>query len=333
MQVDCNYPGASARSSPQTVAAPIEQQVNGVEDMLYMSSQSTNDGSYTLTVTFKPGVDLELAQVLVQNRVSLAMPLAARRRAADRRARRKKRSPDILLTVSLNSPDGRYDQLYLSNYAVLHVKDELARLAGHQRSAASSASAITACGSGSIPTSWPSANLTVDRRDRRDPRAERAGRRWARSASRRRSTAQALQIPLTMLGRLDRAGRVRRRSSSAPTPDGRHAAHSSDVGRVELGARSQDISNRFDGKPTVGLADLPVARRQRAGNGRLRQSEDGGTVAATFPRACDYEIGYDTTPFIRESIDEVFKSLRDASSWWRSWCWCFCKAGGRRSFR
>src|SRR5215213_9563910 len=129
IQVDCNYPGASAQVVAETVAAPIEQQVNGVEDMLYMSSQSTNDGSYTLTVTFKPGVNLNLAQVLVQNRVALAMPQlpdVVRQTGVTT----KKRSPDILLTVSLNSPDGRYDQLYLSNYAVLRIKDELARLPG-----------------------------------------------------------------------------------------------------------------------------------------------------------------------------------------------------------
>ncbi|MFN8709319.1 MAG: efflux RND transporter permease subunit, partial [Planctomyces sp.] len=122
VQVDCNYPGASSRVVAQTVATPIEQQVNGVEDMLYMSSQSTSDGSYTLTVTFKPGVDLDLAQVLVQNRVALAtpqLPDVVRQTGVVI----KKRSPDILMTVSLNSPGGKYDQLYLSNYAVLQIRD------------------------------------------------------------------------------------------------------------------------------------------------------------------------------------------------------------------
>src|SRR6478735_908299 len=129
VQVDCNYPGASAQVVAQTVASPIEQYVNGVEGMMYMSSQSTNDGSYTLTVTFKPGVDLNLAQVLVQNRLALAMPAlpdVVRQTGVTMR----KRGPDILLTVSINSPDNRYDQLYLSNYAVLHLKDELVRLPG-----------------------------------------------------------------------------------------------------------------------------------------------------------------------------------------------------------
>src|SRR5262245_3462537 len=129
IQIDCNYPGASAQVVAEAIAAPIEQQVNGVENMLYMSSQCTADGSYTLTVTFKPGVNLNLAQVLVQNRVNLAMPQLPDVVKATGVTTRK-RSPDILLTVSLNSspepnyPNGRYDQLYLSNYAVLHLKDE-----------------------------------------------------------------------------------------------------------------------------------------------------------------------------------------------------------------
>src|SRR5688572_23685057 len=129
IRVDCNYPGANAKVVADTVAAPIEQQVNGVEGMLYMSSQSTNDGSYTLTVTFKLGVDLNLAQVLVQNRVALAtpqLPDVVRQTGVTIR----KRSPDILLVVSINSPGGRFDQLYLSNYALTRLRDEIARLPG-----------------------------------------------------------------------------------------------------------------------------------------------------------------------------------------------------------
>src|SRR5579864_3823747 len=135
VQFDCNYPGASAQVVAQTIAAPIEQQVNGVENMMYMSSQCTSDGSYTLTVTFKTGMDLNLAQVLVQNRLALAMPqLPAVVRQAGVTTR--KRSPDILLTVSITAPStpefpsGRYDQLFLSNYALMHLKEELARLPG-----------------------------------------------------------------------------------------------------------------------------------------------------------------------------------------------------------
>src|SRR3954468_21741344 len=121
VQVDCNYPGASARVVSDTIAAPIEQQVNGVEDMLYMSSQCTSEGSYTLTVTFRPGTDLDMAQVRVLNRVALAMPqLPPEVRATGLTTR--KRSPELLMTISVNSPDERYDQVYLSNYASLHLK-------------------------------------------------------------------------------------------------------------------------------------------------------------------------------------------------------------------
>src|SRR5438093_7674721 len=127
--VMCTYPGADARVVAESVAAPIEQQVNGVEDMLYMSSQATNDGSYSLTVTFKPGVNLNFAQVLVQNRVNLAIP-ALPDVVKQTGVTTRKRSPDILLIVSVYSPDGSRDNLYLSNYATIQLKDELARVDG-----------------------------------------------------------------------------------------------------------------------------------------------------------------------------------------------------------
>ena len=135
MQVSCVYAGASARVVADTVAAPIEQQVNGVEDMLYMSSQSTNDGGYNLTVTFALGTSLDMAQVLVQNRVSQAMPTLPDVVKATG-VTVKKRSPSILLVVNLyseiNPETGKpyYDQLYLSNYATIQIRDELARIEG-----------------------------------------------------------------------------------------------------------------------------------------------------------------------------------------------------------
>src|SRR5438132_4018149 len=127
--VSCNYPGADARVVAESVAAPIEQQINGVEGMMYMVSQSNNDGSYNLTVTFKPGVNLNFAQVLVQNRINLALPLlpdVVKQAGVTTR----KRNPDILMVVAIFSPHGRYDQLYLSNFTTIHVKDELARVDG-----------------------------------------------------------------------------------------------------------------------------------------------------------------------------------------------------------
>src|SRR4029077_8395400 len=129
IMVQCNYPGANAQDVADAVAAPIEQQVNGVEDMLYMLSLSNNDGSYNLTVTFKPGVDLNFAQVLVQTRINLALPLlpdVVKQAGVTTR----KRNPDILQVIGIYSPKGRYDQLYLSNYATIKVVDELRRVDG-----------------------------------------------------------------------------------------------------------------------------------------------------------------------------------------------------------
>src|SRR5262245_7582656 len=129
VQVSCTYPGASAMVVADTVAAPIEQQVNGVENMLYMSSQCTNDGAYNLTVTFELGTNLDMAQVLVQNRVSLALPTLPDV-VKQTGVTTKKKSPNIMLVVNLFSPDQSYDQLRLSNYATIYIKDELARIKG-----------------------------------------------------------------------------------------------------------------------------------------------------------------------------------------------------------
>src|ERR1700680_4940779 len=129
VEVSAVYPGANAQVVADTVAAPIEQSVNGVEDMLYMSSQCTNDGTYTLTVTFQNGVDLNMAQVLVQNRVSLAQPILpdlVKRRGVTV----KKKSSSVLMIVNLFSPHQTCSNLYLSNLATIQLKDELSRLAG-----------------------------------------------------------------------------------------------------------------------------------------------------------------------------------------------------------
>src|SRR5205823_6669294 len=129
VRVTAYYPGANASTVRDTVAAPIEEQVSGVEGMMYMSSQSTNDGAYTLTVTFKLGMDSNMAQVLVQNRVSLALPVIPPLVQTEG-INVRKMSPNTLMIVNLISPDNRYDSLFLSNYATIYVKDELGRLPG-----------------------------------------------------------------------------------------------------------------------------------------------------------------------------------------------------------
>src|SRR5271163_705925 len=129
VSVTINYPGASAQVVADTVASVIEQQVNGVEGMLYMSSQMGNDGSYTLTVTFDIGTDVNSALVMVQNRVALALPQLPSQ-VQNQGITIRKKTPDILMIVNFFSPDGRYDDIYLSNFATIYVKDELLRVDG-----------------------------------------------------------------------------------------------------------------------------------------------------------------------------------------------------------
>src|SRR5215472_14849854 len=127
--ITINFPGASAPIVADTVAAPIEQQVNGIDGMLYMSSQMGNDGSYTLTVTFDIGTDVNSALVMVQNRVALAMPMLPTQ-VQNQGITIRKKTPDMLMIVNFFSPDGRYDDVYLSNYATINLKDELLRVEG-----------------------------------------------------------------------------------------------------------------------------------------------------------------------------------------------------------
>ena len=306
VQVDCSYPGASAQIVAQTVASPIEQQVNGVENMLYMSSQSTNDGTYTLTVTFKQGMNVNLAQVLVQNRLSLAMPsLPDVVRQAGVTTR--KRSPDIMMTVSVNSPNGRYDQLYLSNYAVMHVKDELARLPG--------ISDVFVFGQRDY-----SMRIWVDP-DKLAARNLAIGDVMAAIRTQNTQVAlgqigqppavagQTAQYPLSVLGRLSEPEQFEQIIVHA-APDGR-LIRIRDIGRVELAARNYDITNRFDSKPTVGLAIFQLPDANALSTADLVKNKMA-ELSQDFPDGVVYEIGYDTTPFIRESVMEVFKALRDA---------------------
>ena len=306
VQVDCNYPGASAQVVAESVATPIEQQVNGVENMMYMSSQCTNDGAYNLTVTFKHGVDLNMAQVLVQNRVSLALPLLPDVIKQTGVTTRKK-SPDILMAVAINSPDNRYDQLYLSNYAVLQVKDELARMPG--------VSEVRLLGQRDY-----SMRIWVDP-DKLAARSMTAGDvvRAIREQNQQVATGQigqqpaphgqGTQITLSTLGRLVDVEEFRNIIVRS-MPDGQ-VVRIKDIARVELGSKNEDINCVVNGKPsvTVAIFQLPDANALDTADIIKAKMEE---LKKGFPDGVDYEIRYDTTPYITESIMEVVKTLQEA---------------------
>jgi multidrug efflux pump len=312
VRVTAIYPGANAQVVADTVAAPIEQQVNGVENMLYMSSQSSNDGSYALDVTFELGTDINIAQVLVQNRVAIATPsLPDVVRATGVIVR--KRSPDILLVVNLYSEDdpvtGRpfYDQLYLSNYATINLQDALARLDGV-------GDIFSFGGQDYSMRVWLDADKMASRnlsagdviRVLREQNVQVAAGQIGQPPV---PKGQDFQYTMSTLGRLVEAEQFADIILRTGT-DG-EVTYLKDVGRTELGARSQDQSLTLDGKPSVGLAifqlpgsnALDVADRIKA---KMRELEK------RFPQGLKYAIAYDTTPFIRESVAEVFNTLRDA---------------------
>src|SRR5216683_3664995 len=303
IMVQCSYPGADARVVAESVAAPIEQQVNGVEGMMYMVSQSNNDGSYTLTVTFKPGVNLNFAQVLVQNRINLALPLlpdVVKQAGVTTR----KRNPDILLVVGMYSPNGRYDQLYLSNYATIKLKDELARVDG--------VGDVGMFGAQDYsmrlwvdPERLAELNLTaadVANAVREQNRQVAAGH----SGQQPLAWGKPFEFPITTVGRLSDPAEFEEiilRTES----DGRKV-RLKDVGHVELGARNMDSTSKLDGMPNASLAifALPdanaIATAQRVRD-RMEQ------LKKSFPEELDYVISLDMTPFIKESINEVLRTL------------------------
>src|SRR5262245_1091167 len=305
VEVSASYPGANAQTVADTVAAPVEQQVNGVENMLYMSSQCTNDGTYTLTVTFKVGTDLNIAQVLVQNRVSMAQPVLpdlVKRRGIQV----KKKSPSILMIVNLFSPDESRDSLYLSNYATIQLRDELSRLPGvgditylGQRDYSMrlwldpQKMASYGFNPQDIAAAVNAQNIQVAAGQVGQPPTPRG---------------QVTQYTITTLGRLKNTEQF---ANIILRNTGSTIVYVNDVANIELGAQSYDQSCTFDGKPSVALSvyqlpgsnALDVARRVRE---RMEQLKE------RFPPGIDYAIVYDTTPFIQESVNEVFETLFDA---------------------
>jgi multidrug efflux pump len=306
IMVSCNYPGADARVVADTIAAPIEQQVNGVEDMLYMVSQSNNDGSYTLTVTFKPGVNLNFAQVLVQNRINLALPLlpdVVKQAGVTTR----KRNPDILQVIAVYSPKGRYGQLYLSNYATIRIADELRRVDG--------VGDVVLFGALDYsmriwldPERLASMNLTagdVVRALREQNMQVAAGHIGQRPTAGRRP----FELTITTLGRLQTPEEfeniiLRSDANGAKT----RIKH---VGRVTLGARSMDSTSKVDGRPNGSIAvwALPEANAITVADRVLEKMEQ---LKKEFPEDIDYTISLDMTPFMKESIKEVFRTLIEA---------------------
>jgi multidrug efflux pump len=301
--VQCNYPGASAQVVAESVAAPIEQQVNGVEDMLYMVSQSNNDGSYTLTVTFKPGVNLNFAQVLVQNRVNLALPMlpdVVKQAGVPTR----KRNPDILVVVCVYSPEDRYDQLFLSNYATIHVADELKRAPG--------VGDVQLFGGQDYsmrlwldPDRLASLDLTAGdvvaavREQNQQIAAGQVGQPPT-------GPGQPWELTAHAAGRLEDPEQFRDIVVRV-TADGRKV-FLRDVGRVEIGAKSLDSTSRLDGRPngSVAVWALPDANSIDVRDAVVAKMEE---LKQDFPPGLDYAISLDMTPFIRESIKEVLRTL------------------------
>jgi multidrug efflux pump len=310
VQVTAAYPGANAVVMANTVAAPIEQQVNGVERMLYMSSQSTNDGNYTLTVTFEIGTDVNLAQVLVQNRVALALPQLPPQVQLEG-VNTKKSSPEILMAINLLSPDRRYDSIYMSNFATIQIKDELLRLNG--------VGDILMLGERDYsmrlwldPERLATRNLTASdviaaiQNQNVQVAAGAVGQQPVPSG-------QPFYLPISALGRLETERQFANiilktgAPSAAPGPSS-PVVYVRDVARVELGAQTYDQTSTADGKPSAGLAVflLPGANAlavSDAVKGRMKQ------LKSRFPPGLDYEIFYDTTPFIQRSIEEVLNTL------------------------
>ena len=304
--VQCNYPGADANVVADSVAAPIEQQVNGVEDMLYMVSQSNNDGSYTLTATFKPGVNLNFAQVLVQNRINLALPLlpdVVKQAGVTTR----KRNPDILMVVGIVSPKHTYNQLYLSNFCTIRVKDEIARVDGvgdcQQFGQQDYSMRIWI-----DPDKLAGLNMTaydVSNAIREQNQQVAAGH-FGQEPTRAR---QPLELTITTRGRLLEPAEfddIIIRSDS----DGRKV-RIKDVGYTELSAKNLDSTSQLDGSPNASLAifALPDANSIATAD-RVRERMD--ELKKSFPDDVDYVVALDMTPFIKESINEVVRTLVEA---------------------
>jgi hydrophobic/amphiphilic exporter-1 (mainly G- bacteria), HAE1 family len=309
IQVSTRYPGASAKTLVDTVARPIEQQINGVEGMLYMQSTSSSDGTYSLTVTFAIGTDPDKAQILVQNQVSTALsslPAAVQSQGVTT----LKRSTSFLEFIALVSPDSRFDSLFLSNYAVISVQDELTRLKG--------VGAVTSFGAGQYAMRvWMNPDLLQARgltpQDvinaiQEQSQQVAAGQAGAPPAPR----GQVFQYTLDLKGRLDEAPEFENIVVKVDAANGGRITRIRDIGRVELGAQSYSQSFQLDGRPAAGIAisPLPGANAIAVADAvKVKMDE----LAKSFPEGVSYLIPYDTTKFVRAAVWEVYLTLIEAA--------------------
>ncbi len=309
VQVSARYPGASAKTLVNTVALPIEQQVNGVEGMLYMQSTSASDGTYGLTVTFAIGTDPDKAQILVQNQVSAALsslPPAVQAQGVTT----TKRSSSFLEFIALVSPDSRFDSLFLSNYAVINLQNELARLNG--------VGAVTIFGAGQYAMRiWMNPDLLQTRgltpQDvitavQQQSQQVTAGQVGAPPAP----TGQGFQYTLDIKGRLDEVAEFENVVVKATGTNGGQITKIRDIGRVELGAQTYSQSFNLDGRPAagIGISLLPDANAIAVANAVKAKMDE---LAKSFPQGVSYVIPYDTTKFVRAAIREVYRTLIEAA--------------------
>ncbi|WP_315767217.1 MULTISPECIES: multidrug efflux RND transporter permease subunit [unclassified Bradyrhizobium] len=303
--VTTQYPGASAQTVSDTVAAPIEQEINGVDDMLYLYSQATSNGQLNITVTFKLGTDLDKAQVLVQNRVAIAQPRLPEEVQRNGVVTRKN-SPDLMMVVFMLSPDDTFDQTYISNYALLQVRDQLLRLDG--------VGDITIFGARDYSMRlWLDpdkiANLGMTAGDVvAAVRAQNLQITGGQIAS-PPIADRAFQPNLTFTGRLKEPQQFEDIVVKAGA-DGR-TVRLRDVARIELGALDFSTNGFLLRKSAVALLVF-----QRPGSNALatakRISDTMVGLKANFPRGLDYNIGYNPTEFIAQSVSELVKTIYEA---------------------
>jgi HAE1 family hydrophobic/amphiphilic exporter-1 len=304
--VSANYPGANAKVVADTVAAPIEQQVNGTENMMYMSSTSSADGSYALTVTFEIGTNLDDAQVLVQNRVAIAepsLPEEVRRQGLAV----KKQSSNIVLSVSLTSADKTYDGLFLSNYATLRLRDELSRVPG--------VGEVVVRGVGAYAMRiWLDPDRLAARRLTTQDVIAALARQNVQVAAGQigqppSPDGQRFQMTITTLGRLSDA---RQFEEIVVKSSGQgQLVYLRDVARVQLGAQSYDSFASRNGMDSANILiyQLPGSNAIDVAHAVRAAMEQ---VKPTLPEGMEYSIPFDTTKFVESAIHEVYKTLFEA---------------------